>query len=179
MTEFALILPILLILLLGVADLGRLFAAGIVVQAASRDAAEAAAQEYVQLAQSSSVNYTELHATAQRVACDEAQQLAGVTSDCTNSPFAVAVCIHDQGYVIGGTSQPGDPNCGAVAAGSPPTACTQLQPGAGWNSALDSTGLPYVDVRLCYRFDMLTQAPLLHVGPIWLQQSSNFVAAVY
>ena len=38
--EFALVLPMLLVLLLGVADFGRVFAAGITVEAAARNAAE-------------------------------------------------------------------------------------------------------------------------------------------
>ena len=191
LTEFALILPILLILLLGVADLGRLFAAGIIVQAASRDAAEAAAQEYVQLVQSSPVDdttlYPMLHDEAQQVACNESRQLLGVTTttvtdQATGDTYtactmpAVAVCVHDQGYSGGGT---GDTNCGATASGSPPSACTQLQSSAGWITSVDATGLPYVEVRLCYRFDMLTQASTFHLGPLWLQQSSNFVSAVY
>ena len=84
LTEFALVLPILLVLFLAVADLGRLFAAGIIVQAASRDAAEAAAQQYVQLIQSTPLDeatfYNQLHETAQTVACNESQQLLGVTT---------------------------------------------------------------------------------------------------
>src|SRR6187551_418376 len=47
MVEFALLLPMLLVLLLGVADFGRVFAAGITIEAAARNAAEAAAQEYL------------------------------------------------------------------------------------------------------------------------------------
>ncbi len=186
-------LPILLILLLGVADLGRLFAAGIIVQAASRDAAEAAAQQYVQLAQSSPLDetafYSALHDTAQEVACNESRQLMGVTTasvtDAEANTYtgctmpAVAVCVHDQGYVIDGAAQPGDPTCGATADGTAPSGCTELQPSGAPDTKPDVTGLPYVEVRLCYRFDMLTQAPLFHIGPIWLQQASNFVAALY
>ena len=43
MVEFVLLLPILLMLLLGVADFGRVFHAGVVIESASRAAAEAAA----------------------------------------------------------------------------------------------------------------------------------------
>jgi hypothetical protein len=45
--EFALVLPVLLVLAIGVADFGQVFAAGITVEAAARDGAEAAAQEYL------------------------------------------------------------------------------------------------------------------------------------
>ena len=43
LVEFALVLPMLLVLLLGIADFGRVFAAGIILEAASRNGAEAAA----------------------------------------------------------------------------------------------------------------------------------------
>ena len=49
MVEFALILPLLLVFLLGVVDFGRIFTAGITMEAAARNAAEAAAQEYQQI----------------------------------------------------------------------------------------------------------------------------------
>jgi Flp pilus assembly protein TadG len=43
LVEFALVLPMLLVLLLGIADFGRVFNAGITLEAATRDAAEAGA----------------------------------------------------------------------------------------------------------------------------------------
>src|SRR5437868_15247511 len=49
MVEFALVLPMLLILLMGVADFGRVFSAAITMEATTRNAAEAAGQEYVQI----------------------------------------------------------------------------------------------------------------------------------
>ena len=45
LVEFALLLPMLIVLLLGVADFGRVFQAGIVTEAAARNGAEAAALE--------------------------------------------------------------------------------------------------------------------------------------
>ena len=45
MVEFALVLPMLLILLLGIVDFGRVFQAGIVTEAAARNGAEAGALE--------------------------------------------------------------------------------------------------------------------------------------
>src|SRR5688500_12773484 len=47
--EFALVLPRLIVLFLGIADFGRVFHAGIVIESASRNAAESAAQEYLQI----------------------------------------------------------------------------------------------------------------------------------
>ncbi|HEU4863568.1 MAG TPA: TadE/TadG family type IV pilus assembly protein, partial [Candidatus Limnocylindria bacterium] len=49
LVEFALTLPMLLVLLLGVADFGRVFASGITTEALARNAAEAASQEYLQV----------------------------------------------------------------------------------------------------------------------------------
>ena len=49
LVEFALVLPMLLVLLLGIADFGRVFPAGITIEAAARNAAEAAAQEYLRI----------------------------------------------------------------------------------------------------------------------------------
>ena len=65
LVEFALVLPMLLILLLGVADFGRVFQAGITLEAATRNAAEAAAQEYTQIFRNkgplTSADYARLH----------------------------------------------------------------------------------------------------------------------
>ena len=47
MVEFALIVPILLALFVAIADFGRVFAAGVVIEAAARDAAELVAEEYL------------------------------------------------------------------------------------------------------------------------------------
>ena len=45
LVEFALVLPMLLVLLLGIADFGRIFQAGIVTETAARNGAETAALE--------------------------------------------------------------------------------------------------------------------------------------
>jgi len=66
----------LLVLLLGVADFGRVFHAGIVVEAAARNAAEAAAQEYLQLRRDTTTlttaDYDRIHAVARTAVCEEA-----------------------------------------------------------------------------------------------------------
>ena len=47
LTEFALVVPILLIVFVAIADFGRIFAAGVDLEAATRNAAEATANEYL------------------------------------------------------------------------------------------------------------------------------------
>src|SRR5687767_13099391 len=100
MVEFSLVLPMLLVLLLGVADVGRVFAAGIIVEASARNAAEAAAQEYLQLRRNSapptSADYDRIRDVAFAAVCDEAERLpdrVGSGAGCV-SP-ASAICIHD------------------------------------------------------------------------------------
>ncbi len=60
----------LLVLLLGVADFGRVFQAGITIEAAARNGAEAAAQEYRQLARGATLPLATV-----------------ITSDSTTSPW--------------------------------------------------------------------------------------------
>src|SRR3990170_1610843 len=96
LVEFALVLPMLLVLLLGIADFGRVFQSGIILEGATRDGAEAAAQELVQLRRNSTsltaTDYADLHTLAIDVACAEAAKL-DETASCALS--AVAVCVHD------------------------------------------------------------------------------------
>lgn len=186
LTEFVLVVPILLVLLLGIADFGRVFAAGIVVRAASRDGAEAAAQLYVQLYQSTSMSSTELyaavHAKGAAVTCAEAQRLGNTTTDVSGNCTvpAIAVCVQDAGLMVNGVVQLGDPSCGQTVA--TPTAdeaakCSSL--GQAWSDTPDVAGLPSVEVRVCYPFTMILQTAILPLGSMYLQQSSRFVAATY
>ena len=82
----------LLVLLLGIADFGRVFAAGIAIEAAARNAAEVAAQEYLRNppggpdlsipAPSPPLDpnyYDKLHTLAARTACRESRDLANTT----------------------------------------------------------------------------------------------------
>ncbi len=200
LVEFVLVVPILIILLLGIADFGRIFAAGIAMQAASRDGAEAGAQTYTQVysapGMTSATLYSEVRQRAMAVACSELEGEPGVEADstygCTVAAVdgrmpAIALCVHDAAYVLtNGVTEPGDPDCGAASPSDVTDAayfaqnCASLLPGSSWNTSVDSSGLPFVEVRLCYRFDMLTNAPaFFHLGPTFLQQSSNFVVAAY
>jgi hypothetical protein len=188
MVEFALVLPMLLVLLLGIADFGRVFTSAITVEAAARNGAEAAAQEYVQMARNrpggtlSNADYSHLHDVAIERVCRESALLpnaVGGGGTCTMP--VVAVCVHD------GSGDPG--NCGGEAAGAP-AECTGL---SGWEPfkegavPLNAPALPYVEVRVCYRFTTLINLSNLHLpfgwglslGDIYLQKDRNFTVACY
>jgi len=194
LVEFALVLPLLLIVLLGVADFGRLFSQGIILEAAARNGAEAAAQEYVQLQRNqpggilTPANYNQLHAIALEALCEEADLLpnrvASGTPPTCDMPHA-AVCVHDASagddVAMGGL-------CGSERAFAPPE-CSVLDP--PWTATIEQTdpptALPYVEVRVCYRFTTLfsltdLQLPFgwsISVGEVWLQRDRVFVAGTY
>lgn len=182
LVEFALVLPMLLVLLLGVADFGRVFAAGITLEALSRNAAEATAQEYLQLrraaggVQPSNADYDAALQRAYVVACAEAKTMAnhaGTPPSC--SMPVVGVCIHDEW---------GD-HC-ANTTTSPPGNCSLL---AAWPPTLNDQagGLPYAQVNACYQFTTLVnisnlQLPFgwsLTIGDIWMQRERSFAVADY
>ena len=185
LVEFALVLPMLLVLLLGIVDFGRVFQAGIVTEASARNAAEAAAQEYLQIKRGAAMpsdldsgDFARIHGVAIDIACQEAERLpnrAGTGTSCTMP--AVAVCIHDAELVGYGTTW-----CGRESA-SAPADCISMQ---GWSPA-QANSLPYVEVRVCYQFTTLfnlqnLQLPLangLNIGDIWLQKNRVFTVAGY
>jgi len=188
MVEFALVFPLLLILLLGIADFGRVFQAGIVTEAAARSGAEAAAVERLRRTSPSAADYTAIHEIAARTACAEARVLPETTyqpddpstpgvneESCPAWPI-IAVCVRD-GH---------DPDCGALAPWntSPvPSQCDQLQPGAGWDQdSGGAIGSHSVEVRLCYRFRTLFNLHLsllfgwgISLGDVYLQRDRTFV----
>jgi hypothetical protein len=182
LVEFALVLPMLLVLLLGIVDFGRVFASGITVEALARNAAEAGAQEYLQVrrasapAQPTSTDYAAVHARAQEVACEEAKTLANrtVTGGSCLMPV-IGSCIHDEW----------GPHCSSLS-GAPPPSCTIM---GAWPPVLASQagGLPYVQVTTCYQFTTLIslsdlRLPLgwsLSLGDIWLQRERVFTVADY
>lgn len=190
LVEFALVLPILLVLLLGIADFGRVFTAGITVEAAARNAAEAAAQEYVQRKRGDPTpadpmatdDYAAIRELAHEVACQEATSLpnhSGAGATCA-MPIT-AVCIHE--------NELGDPDCGNSSSAIPGE-CSSLT--GGWSNGIEQTDgagpfLPYVEVRICYRFTTLfnltdLQLPFgagLSLGEVWLQKDRTFVAGMY
>jgi len=202
LVEFALVLPMLLVLLFGVADFGRIFQAGISLEAAARNAAEIAAQEYVQLTRNRSggvldaADYNRLHEIAIEALCGESEILpqnalpVGVTGTCQDDVGGVptdvwpigAVCVHD------GT----DPICGDEAATAPAT-CPRMDNSATWDPANTgaapgvSVPLPYVEVRICYQFTTLFNVTELDLpfnwsvsfGTIYLERDRTFTVACY
>lgn len=176
LVEFGLVLPLLLVLLLGIADLGRVFASAITLEAAARNAAEAAAQEYVQIdaltpaSGLDAAGYQRLHDRALEVACREAERLPDRVLDGSGNCVrpAIAVCVHDD--------PAGDTGCGSEAAGAA-AECTELA--AGWSPVRIGPDLPYVEVRVCYRFDLLTSTAIGDWGSIWLQKANIFTIPNY
>ena len=190
LVEFALMLPMLLVLLLGIADFGRVFSQGILLEAAVRNAAEAAAQELVQLERNKPLgledsDYERLHDVALTALCEEARLLPDrtVEMDGTCSMPVIAVCVHDADQ---GDATPAG-QCGTDA-GSPPSECTVMD--KPWNPVIEQTGvsdpLPYVEVRACYQFKTLIATDLrlpfgwsVKFGDVWLQRDRSFVAGNY
>jgi hypothetical protein len=193
LVEFGLVLPLLLVILLGVVDFGRVFTAGIAMEAAARNAAEAAAQEYQQIIRNtptpSAADYQRLNDIALGEVCGEAQVLPNVDSvDDDGDPVTpevcsmpiTAACVHDQ--------YGADPNCGQASASVPPE-CPSLIGWAPSNLAPAPTGLtpvPYIEVRTCYHFTTLFnldfQLPFgasLSLGDIWLQRDRQFAVGDY
>jgi hypothetical protein len=182
LVEFALVLPMLLVLLLGIADFGRVFASGITVEAMARNAAEAASQEYLQLRRAASpapplpAAYDAVHLRAQEVACEEAETLPNrVSAGGVCSMPVVASCVHDEwGDHCSSGSAPVPSSCSSMSAW-PPTLPTQVG------------GLPYVQVSACYQFTTLINISDLHLplgwslslGDIWLQRDRVFAVADY
>jgi hypothetical protein len=179
LVEFGLILPLLLVLLLGIADLGRVFTSAITTEAAVRNAAEAAAQEYLQLdlldgspnGSLASADYQALHATAFEVACREAERLPDRLLDGSGNCLMpiIGVCVHD----LAG----GDGACPETSNAVDPATCGQMA--SGWGTGQGSADTPFVEVRICYRFDLLIQAALGDWGSIFLQRENYFTVAEY
>jgi hypothetical protein len=186
MVEFALVLPMLLVLLLGVADFGRIFAAGITVEAAARDGAEAVALERLHnppTTPGDPAYYQALHNLAARTVCHEARELpnttyaAGPPEACPAMPV-VAVCVHDDR----------DPLCAAADAialhsGAVPPGCADvLDPSNRTNTSGGEASSHYVEVRACYHFttlfDLHVSLPFnagLNLGDVWVQRTRTFV----
>ena len=183
LVEFALTLPLLLIFLLGLADFARAFTAEITMEAAARNGAEAAAQEYLQRAHKAgglvASDYPELHDIALDAVCAEGATLpnqAPTGGGNCSMPLA-AVCIHDDV----------DPDCG-IEADPSITECSGIN--GAWSHAnvgANSPALPYVEVRVCYQFTTLfnllnLNLPFgwaLNLGEVWMQKDREFTVANY
>jgi len=186
--EFTLVLPILIILFVGIADFGRIFNAGVVLEAAARDAAEHAAQRYVANppgdtsltpAERLSVPapsgdpayYADLRDDAGRVVCAETRGLGANDysgGTCPTWPV-VAVCVHDQA----------DPDCGGTPTGfaTPPPECGDVN--AAWPDPAPGNGERWVEVRVCYRFSSILRLPLVSLGDFYLERTRVFTIPCY
>gem|GEM_PF-2569322 len=188
--EFALVVPIVFLLLILVADLGRVFVAGVVLETAARDAAEKGAQEYVAnqpgplstaAPAGNGAYYGPLDAKVASAACSESADLPNSdldTSDQTCKTWPVIrVCVHD-----GADEQCGLPINGFASA--IPPECPDLN--AAWSnsqngSPTDSLGRRerWVEVRLCYKFTSIIHTDLFHLGDIYLERRRQFVIPCY
>lgn len=186
LVEFSLLLPVLLVILLGVADFGRVVQAGIVMESAAGAAAEAGAVEYlrevVREDPTFTPDYGQIREVAAQVACREANRLANSEPDCPDWPI-IRVCVHDDAA--------GDPDCGgagSVGAAAIPDGCPMLEeawsaasnlPVAATDANPDPRGA-YVEVRTCYRFTtILPVNEFLPIGEVFLQRQSTFTVADY
>jgi hypothetical protein len=192
LVEFALVVPIMVVLFVAVADFGRVFATGLTLEAAVRDAAEVAANDYlanppgatatppVPLSDPAPIGdpayYASLHQRIARTVCAETSELPNanfdaVTSDCAGMPLIMA-CIHD--------SQ--DTHCGNEAyAQAIPSECTGMATPPSNAQELGPTGEKprYVEVRVCYRFDAIVDLPGMPFAEVWLQRSRMFTIPCY
>jgi hypothetical protein len=178
----------LMVLLLGIADFGRIMSQGIVLEAAVRNGAEAAAQELVQRERNTpggltANDYDEIHLVALRTVCEDARTLPNQakTGDICDMPW-VAVCVHEAAPGVIDTCPRGSETLGA------PVECTVMSD--AWSPAVAQTDpaepLSYVEVRACYRFTTLFNLNLrlpfgssLALGDVWLQRDRAFVAGNY
>jgi hypothetical protein len=193
LTEFALVVPILLIVFVAIADFGRIFSAGIDIEAATRDAAEATANEYLanppgdpaltpaerlQLPApgSNQPYYDELHDYGAGVVCAELRGLPntnynpGPPPGCPDMPLVI-VCIHDG--ADGGCGTPAQAGHGAI-----PANCGDFTPTADTSQL--GTLERWVEVRTCYKFTaLLNDMPLFPFSEIWMQRTRKFTIPCY
>ncbi len=190
LVEFVLIVPILLIILVTVADFARYFATGITAESAARNAAEIVAEDYRRNPPGplsspapqpgNDAYYDALHALAASTVCDAMGSLpnSGGAGSCPSIP--VVVCVHDGA----------DPHCpNEVHRNAVPAECaatttppaTNVQTGGSEDSR-------YVEVRLCYRFSTIlgfSGVPLLTAflpflqGDFYILRTRTFTVADY
>ena len=150
------ILPIMLIILLAVGDFGRLFAAGITIESAARNAAEVAAAEYNRNLLVLPIDYAAVHQAAWSSVCDGAANLPNATpgggGDATACrPWSVSTTRR---MAAAGTST-------TTRQGSPPDA-QPCRPAA--SNGLSGSESTFVEVRVCYRFNTIFEMTLPSLG---------------
>ena len=180
-------LPMLLVLLLGIADFGRVFQAGIALEAAARNAAEVGALARLRHGGPPDLSldptyYADLHAVVAARACEEMKVIPQPRDFSAGSACpqlsAIRVCVHDGRDVACGVptyqyDNPVPPECGDIYnAPTPP-----------WSSvAGDEVTSHRVEVQVCYQFTTLFNLNLslpmntgLSLGDIYLQRTRSFV----
>lgn len=189
LVEFVLVVPILVMLVVIVADFGRIFAATVSIEAATRNAAEMAANEYlsnppgalatppVALNQPAPPGdpafYTPLHDKIAQAVCAETSDLANSAFDpstgaCVGMPL-IQACVHDSQDTV----------CSDEAQSAPiPTGCDSMAV-APSNAHAGSNTPRWVEVRVCYRFTPLLNLPILSFGEFWLQRTRTFTIPCY
>ena len=165
-----------------VADFGRIFAAGLSVEAAARDAAEIGANEYLAnppgpldqpAPPGSSAYYAPLHDKIAKAVCAETGDLSNsafdpLTRACVGMPL-IESCIHDGQ----------DTECSYESQGAPiPSPCDGMAPPP--SNANGGTNSPrWVEVRICYRFTPILASSILSFGEFWLQRTRTFTIPCY
>jgi hypothetical protein len=194
LVEFALVIPILLVLFIAIADFGRVFVAGVALEAATRDAAEAAANQYVAVPPGvppgpldaparagDPTYYSALHTYAASVVCAEMRDLPSTNYDpgdpalaipptCPDMPL-VMVCVHDGADTNGSCASEASGGSGVI-----PSNCNSFTPlpTSSQTTNLDGTHSRWVEVRTCYHFTALLNLPFFSLGDFWLQRTRNF-----
>lgn len=182
LVEFALVTPVLVALVVLVADFGRIFAVNLALEAAARNAAEAMSNAYIAnppgpldapAPPGATTYYGPLHAVAVKSVCAETQGLANSafdsgTGSCVGMPL-IQVCLHDsQDTECSSEAQSASIPSGCAAMASPPT------------SANGPSGSPrWAEVRVCYHFTPILHLPLLSFGDFWLERQRTFVVPCY
>jgi hypothetical protein len=182
LAEFALVTPIIVMLIVVVADFGRVFAATLSIEAAARDAAETMANNYLSnppgplnlpAPAGVSTYYQPLHLIAAKTVCTETRDLANSaynqgTGTCPGMPL-IQACLHDGQ----------DTECLTEAQSATiPAECTGMTTPPSHDNG--GTGSPrWAEVRVCYRFTPILQLPLLSFGEFWLQRTRTFVVPCY
>jgi len=183
--EFAMVFPVLLLLVVAIVDFTRVFAAGIVLEAATRNAAEIAAQAYVQdppgplssaaPSPANPVYYSNLYDKTARAVCAETKELPGTdfTSGACPTWPNVRVCVHDDVM---------DNGCGSAITGfasTVPAECTELNDPWTAASSGGTTSKRYVEVRTCLPFNLLFDLPFIPLNDMYLQRTRTFVIPCY
>lgn len=183
LAEFAIVVPLLLTLFIAVADFGRIFATMISVEAATRDAAEAVANEYLAhppaaldtpAPAGNTTYYDNLHRQGAQVVCSELRGQPNTNFDsgsntCPDMPVVV-VCIHD-GQDLGCT------NAAQPGTGGIPSECTDFSPPASTDQG--GTSKRWVEVRTCYHYTAILDLPFFPLHDFWIQRIRSFTIPCY